>query len=280
MLELMRTDTELDENPTGHAARVRGAIEFQDVTFAYGGEAGREGLQGVSFRVEPGQTVAIVGTTGSGKSTLTKLVNRVYDVTAGRVLVDGVDVRDWDLALLRRHIGVVLQDVFLFSGTVASNLTLERDDVSREAAIAAAQTVHADSFINRLAAGYDERVRERGNNLSVGQRQLLAFARALAYRPTVLVLDEATSSVDTETELLIQDAVGRLLAGRTALVVAHRLSTIEHADRILVMHGGEIRESGTHADLLRRRGLYYRLYELQYARTAVAAAPLQPAALS
>lgn len=258
-------------------ATVRGRIEFERVWFAYHGED--YVLRDVSFVIEPGERVAIVGPTGSGKTTVIKLLNRSYDVGRGRVLVDGVDVRDWDLAALRRHIGVVLQDVFMFSGTIASNLTLERDDVSREAAVAAAQTVHADPFIRRLPAAYDERVRERGNNLSVGQRQLLAFARALAYQPTILVLDEATSSVDTETELLIQDAVARLLAGRTALVVAHRLSTIEHADRILVMHGGEIREHGTHAALLQQRGLYYRLYQLQYARRATPP-PLRPAAVS
>jgi ATP-binding cassette subfamily B protein len=258
-------------------AAVRGRIEFDGVWFAYRDED--YVLRDVSFVVEPGERLALVGHTGAGKTTVIKLLNRTYDVQRGRVLVDGVDVRDWDLPALRRHIGVVLQDVFLFSGTIAGNLTLERADVPLEAAVAAAQTVHADAFIRRLPAAYDERVRERGNNLSVGQRQLLAFARALAYRPTVLVLDEATSSVDTETELLIQDAVARLLSGRTALVVAHRLSTIEHADRILVMHGGEIRESGTHAELLRQRGLYYRLYQLQYARGAAAPA-LQPAAAS
>jgi ABC-type multidrug transport system fused ATPase/permease subunit len=210
--------------------------------------------------------VAFVGPTGSGKTTVIKLLNRSYDVQRGRVLVDGVDVREWDLARLRRHIGVVLQDVFLFSGTIASNLTLGRADIPLEDAVAAARVVNADRFVRRLPAGYAERVRERGNNLSAGQRQLLAFARALAYRPTILVLDEATSSVDTETELLIQDALAKLLGDRTAVVIAHRLSTIERADRIMVMHGGEIRESGTHAELLRRRGLYFRLYELQYVR--------------
>jgi ATP-binding cassette, subfamily B, multidrug efflux pump len=256
---------------------VRGRIEFEHVWFAYRGEEWI--LRDVSFVVEPGERIAIVGHTGAGKTTVIKLLNRSYDVQRGRVLVDGVDVRDWDLAALRRHIGVVLQDVFLFSGTVMSNLTLGRDDVSPADAIAAAQTVHADAFIRRLPRGYEEPVRERGNNLSVGQRQLLAFARALAYRPTVLVLDEATSSVDTETELLIQDAVAHLLSGRTALVVAHRLSTIENADRILVMHGGEIRESGTHAALLQQRGLYYRLYQLQYAH-APGRAELLPAAAS
>ena len=257
----------------------RGRIEFEHVWFAYREEDWV--LRDVSFVVEPGERIAIVGHTGAGKTSVIKLLNRTYDVQRGRVLVDGIDVREWDLAALRRHIGVVLQDVFLFSGTIASNITLERDDVPLDAAIAAAQTVHADSFIRRLPGGYDERVRERGNNLSAGQRQLLAFARALAYRPAVLVLDEATSSVDTETELLIQDAVARLLSGRSALVVAHRLSTIEHADRILVMHSGEIRESGTHAELLRQRGLYYRLYQLQYAHGGEPAAPaLQPAAAS
>ena len=259
-------------------AAVRGRIEFEHVWFAYRDED--YVLRDVSFTVEAGERIAIVGPTGSGKTTVIKLLNRTYDVQRGRVLVDGIDVRDWDLALLRRHVGVVLQDVFLFSGTIASNLTLERDDVPPAAAVVAAQTVHADPFIRRLPAAYDERVRERGNNLSVGQRQLLAFARALAYRPAVLVLDEATSSVDTETELLIQDAVARLLSGRTALVVAHRLSTIEHADRILVMHAGEIRECGTHAELLQRRGLYYRLYQLQYARGAPAARAPQPSAVS
>jgi ABC-type multidrug transport system fused ATPase/permease subunit len=223
-------------------------------------------LRDLSFTVEPGEKVAFVGPTGSGKTTIMKLLNRSYEVERGRVLVDGLDVRDWELSALRRHIGVVLQDVFLFSGTIASNLTLESPHVSNEAAIRAAHTVHANLFIERLAQRYDEPVRERGNNLSTGQRQLLSFARALAYEPAILVLDEATSSVDTETEILIQDALRKLLQGRTAIVIAHRLSTIEHADRILVIHGGELRESGTHAELLENRGVYYRLYQLQYVR--------------
>jgi ATP-binding cassette subfamily B protein len=257
-------------------AAMRGRIEFEHVWFAYAGEDWV--LRDVSFAVAPGEAIALVGPTGSGKTTIIKLLNRSYDVARGRVLVDGVDVRDWDLAALRRHIGVVLQDVFLFTGTVASNLTLDRADIPRATAVAAAEAVHADPFIRRLPRGYDEPVRERGNNLSVGQRQLLSFARALAYAPTVLVLDEATSSVDSETELLIQDALRRLLAGRTSLVVAHRLSTIEDADRILVLHGGELRESGSHAELLQHRGLYYRLYQLQFAPRGRARAAASPAA--
>jgi ATP-binding cassette subfamily B protein len=250
-------------------SRVAGRIEFEHVSFAYRGE--ELVLGDVSFTVEPGEKVALVGPTGSGKTTVTKLLNRSYDVRQGRVLVDGIDVREWDLAALRRRVGVVLQDVFLFTGTIASNLTLGRPDLSLDAVRRAAQTVNADAFIQRLPGAYDARVRERGNNLSTGQRQLLAFARALAYDPTILVLDEATSSVDTETELLIQDALRKLLRDRTAIVIAHRLSTIEKVDRILVFQSGQLREQGTHAALLRQRGLYHRLYQLQYS-------PMRPVA--
>jgi ATP-binding cassette subfamily B protein len=258
------------EQPTT-VGNVRGRVDFENVWFAY--NPGEHVLRDVSFSIAPGEKVAIVGHTGSGKTTIMKLLNRSYDVERGRILVDGVDVRDWDLAALRRRIGVVLQDVFLFSGTILENLTLERPGISRDQAIAAASAVGADGFIRRLPRGYDEPLRERGNNLSVGQRQLLSFARALAYDPAILVLDEATSSVDMESEALLQEAVERLMAERTALVVAHRLSTIEHSDRILVMHAGEIRESGTHAELLAREGMYYRLYQLQFASTAPHSAP-------
>ncbi len=258
----MTVEIESPEQPT-QVDNPLGRVDFEGVWFAY--NDGDYVLRDVSFSVAPGEKIALVGHTGSGKTTIIKLLNRTYEVEKGRVLVDGVDVRDWDLAALRRRIGVVLQDVFLFSGTILENLTLDRPDIPPAKAIAAARAIGADSFIERLPAAYDEVVRERGNNLSVGQRQLLSFARALAYDPTILVLDEATSSVDAESEAVIQDAVEKLMAGRTALVVAHRLSTIEHADRILVMHSGEIRESGSHAELLAHRGLYHRLYELQFA---------------
>jgi ABC-type multidrug transport system fused ATPase/permease subunit len=214
--------------------------------------------------VRAGEHVALVGATGSGKTTITKLLARFYDVTSGRILVDGVDVRDWPLAELRRRIGSVHQDVFLFGGSVADNIRLWDPAIRDEDVRIAARRVNADPFVARLARGYDEPVRERGNNFSTGQRQLLSFARALAHAPEILVLDEATSSVDTETEELIQEAVAELQRGRTSLVIAHRLSTIEKADRILVMHHGELREQGTHAELIARGGLYATLYRLQH----------------
>jgi ATP-binding cassette subfamily B multidrug efflux pump len=251
----------------------RGEIVFDHVWFAYRGEEWV--LRDVSFRIAPGERVAVVGATGSGKTTIIKLLDRLYDVQRGRVLVDGVDVRHWDLGALRRRTAVVLQDVFLFNGSVADNVTLGRSDIGRERVEAAARAVNADGFVRRLG-GYDAEVRERGSNLSGGQRQLLAFARALAHDPAILILDEATSSVDTETEWLIQDALEKLLAGRTAVVIAHRLSTIESADRILVVHKNELREEGTHAELLARGGIYARLYRLQYAE-AEAGVPLEVA---
>jgi ATP-binding cassette subfamily B multidrug efflux pump len=238
-----------------------GTIEFDDVWFSY--LPGEPVLRGVSFRVAAGEHVAIVGATGSGKTTITKLLARFYDVDSGRVLVDGVDVRDWELGDLRRRIVTVLQDVYLFSGTAAENIRLGREDIDDEEMRAAARAVHADRFLERLPEGYDAPVRERGNNFSTGQRQLLSCARALAYKPDILVLDEATSSVDHETENLIQDAVAKLQEGRTSLVIAHRLATIESADRIVVLHHGVLRESGTHEQLLRFGGLYARLYQLQ-----------------
>jgi ATP-binding cassette subfamily B protein len=239
-----------------------GAIVFDDVSFAYSGED--HVLRHISFDVKPGERVGIVGATGAGKSTLINLLLRFYDVTAGRILVDGRDVRDVDPGTLRSRFSLVLQDVHLFSGTVASNIRLGNAGISDERLRAAARSVHADRFIEQLPDRFDQRVAERGATLSVGQKQLLSFARALAFDPAILILDEATSSVDTETELIIRDALKVLMAGRTTLAIAHRLSTIQDMDKILVLHRGELRESGTHQELLARRGIYYKLYQLQF----------------
>jgi ATP-binding cassette subfamily B protein len=249
---------------------VRGEIVFDHVHFAY--QTGEEVLKDVSFTVAPGEKVAIVGATGAGKTTIISLLTRFYDVTQGAIRVDGLDVREWDEAALRRSIGVVLQDVFLFSGTVEENLRLG-DTIPREQLEAAAREVHADRFIARLQGGMDAEVKERGATFSTGEKQLLAFARALAFDPKILVLDEATSSVDTDTELLIQDALHRLMRGRTSIVIAHRLSTIQDVDRIVVLHKGQIREYGTHQELLAMKGIYSRLYALQYQSQERSASP-------
>jgi ATP-binding cassette subfamily B protein len=247
---------------------VEGRIEFKNVWFAYEDDNDGEPdwvLEDVSFTVEPGETAALVGATGAGKSTVMNLLLRFYDIQRGQILVDGVDIGDYRLTDLRRHVGLVLQDVFLFSGSVRRNLTLNDPSVDADTMRRAAEIVQADQFIERLPDGYDQDVKERGSSLSHGQRQLLAFVRALLYEPDVMVLDEATSSVDTETEALIQQAVERLTEGRTTLAIAHRLSTIQDADKILVMHKGELRERGTHQELLALDGLYRKLYDLQYA---------------
>ncbi len=245
--------------------RARGRIEFENVWFAYKGEDWV--LKDVSFAVEPGQSVALVGHTGSGKTTITNLLMRFYDVQRGRVLLDGVDVREWNLRDLRENFAVVLQDVFLFSGTIESNIRLGHTEMPDERIRWAAREVHAEEFIQRLPDAYAAEVRERGAGLSVGQKQLISFARALAFDPALLILDEATSSIDTETEQLIQQAIERVMRDRTSILVAHRLSTIQRADRIVVLHHGEIREQGSHQELLAQRGLYWRLYRLQYADT-------------
>jgi len=266
-------DAPIEVPPPATARRVepiRGDIRFDGVHFAY--QSGEEVLHDVSFHVAPGEKVAIVGATGSGKTTLISLLTRFYDVQKGSITVDGLDVREWDPAVLRRSIGVVLQDVFLFSGTVEENLRLG-EEIPRERLVAAAREVHAHPFIERLEGGYDARVVERGATFSTGEKQLLSFARALAFDPAILVLDEATSSVDTETELLIQDALRRLMRGRTSIVIAHRLSTIQDVDRIVVLHHGRIREYGTHAELLALDGIYSRLYRLQFANGARTATP-------
>ncbi len=263
--ELMREPVKIESPALPRTPTVkRGRIVFDDVRFSY--RRGEPVLKGLSFTIEPGQKIAIVGATGSGKSTIIKLLNRFYDVEGGRILVDGVDVREWALPDLRRAIGLVQQDVQMFSGTILDNVRLSRVDLTEAEIRQALARAQALDFVERLPAGLNETLRERGSNLSAGQRQLLSFARALAYDPGILVMDEATSSVDSETERLIQVALLHLLEGRTALVVAHRLSTIEKADRIMVLSHGELRESGTHQELLAYRGLYYRLFELQYAR--------------
>ena len=239
-----------------------GNIEFQNVWFAY--KENDWVLKDISFKINAGESVALVGHTGSGKTTVTNLLMRFYDVQQGRILVDGVDVRDWDLHDLRSNFAVVLQDVFLFSGSIENNIRLGNDGITSERVEWAAKEVRADEFISRVDTGYKAEVRERGAGLSVGQKQLISFARALAFDPKILILDEATSSIDTETEQLIQRAVERVMAERTSMVVAHRLSTIQKCDRIMVFHHGDLRESGSHNELLGLKGLYWRLYQLQY----------------
>ena len=242
---------------------VRGDIEFRNVHFAY--NPGEPVLRDVSFHIPAGTSVAIVGATGAGKTSIISLLGRFYDVQQGAILIDGVDVRAARQQQLRRHIGVVLQDPVLFSGSIAGNIRLLDESISDEQVRYAAHFVNADTFIDRLPDGYAHEVKERGTNLSVGQRQLLAFARAIAFNPEVLlVLDEATSSVDTETEALIQDALEKLMRGRTSIIIAHRLSTIRHVDRIIVLHKGQVVEEGTHEELLAHGDYYYRLYQLQY----------------
>jgi ABC-type multidrug transport system fused ATPase/permease subunit len=263
IFEVLDTPEEVADKPGARrCARIEGRIEFKDVWFAY--EPGQWVLKNVSFTIAPGERVAVVGHTGAGKTTLVNLLSRFYDVQKGGIYVDGVDVRDYEMDSLRRNIGTVLQDVFLFSGSIEQNIRLGNQELSEPRIRECAAYVNAAKFIDQLPATYQHEVGERGGNISTGQRQLVAFARTLAHDPRVLVLDEATSSVDTETEALIQDAIAKLLAGRTSIVIAHRLSTVQHADRIIVMHHGEIREMGPHQELLAKRGIYHTLYQLQY----------------
>ncbi len=265
VFSLLDTVPAVQDPPEARVPRPDGEaplIEFREVWFAYQGEDWV--IRNVSFRVRRGESVAFVGATGSGKSTIMSLLMRFYDAQRGAVLVDGVDVRLWPQKELRRRMSLVLQDVYLFSGTVARNIRMGNDDITDDDVQTAARYVNAEGFIRRLPEEFDAPLGERGASLSTGQKQLLSFARALAHDPEILILDEATSNVDTETEILIQEALTRLMQGRTSLVVAHRLSTVRNVDRILVMHKGALREEGSHQELLRQRGLYYRLYLLQY----------------
>ena len=257
----------VDEEDAIELDEIRGEIEFQDVWFAY--KPGEWVLRGVSFHVEAKQTVAFVGSTGSGKTTILNLICRNYDIQKGRILIDGIDIKKIKIASLRRHFGQMLQDVFLFSGDIRSNIVLREENFTDEEVWQAAKYVNADAFIGKLEAGLGEVVRERGNNFSAGQRQLLSFARTIIHRPAVMILDEATANIDTETELLIQDSLERMKNIGTMLIVAHRLSTIQHADNIILLSAGEIVEQGSHQQLLRRKGRYHQLYMLQYSKEQI-----------
>ena len=252
----------VDEPDAMELEEIRGEIEFRDVWFAY--KEDEWVLKGVSFHVQPKQTVAFVGSTGSGKTTILSLICRNYDIQKGQILIDGIDIRKIKIASLRRHFGQMLQDVFLFAGDIRSNILLRKDDVTDEEVWEACRYVNADSFINRLEKGLDEPVRERGNNFSAGQRQLLSFARTIIHKPAVMILDEATANIDTETEVLIQDSLEKMKNIGTMLVVAHRLSTIQHSDNIILLSKGQIVEQGTHQELLALKGRYHQLYTLQF----------------
>ena len=257
----------VDEEDAIELENVEGNIEFRNVWFAYKGEDWV--LKDVSFKVNSGDTVAFVGSTGSGKTTILSLICRNYDIQRGEILIDGINIRKIKIASLRRHFGQMLQDVFLFSGTIRSNILLRMEGVSDEEVMQACRYVNADRIINRLSGGLDEEVRERGNNFSAGQRQLLSFARTIIHKPEVMILDEATANIDTETELLIQDSLEKLMNIGTLLIVAHRLSTVQHADNIIYLSHGEIIEQGSHAELLEKQGRYYALYMLQYDKERV-----------
>jgi ABC-type multidrug transport system fused ATPase/permease subunit len=249
------------ENPI-KLENVKGSIEFKNVWFAYNHD--EYVLKDISFSINPGERIAIVGHTGAGKTSIINILTRFYDINKGEILLDGVNIEKIDKRDLRKYISMVLQDVFLFSGDIKSNINLNDATIKEERVIEAARMVGADKFVRELPQKYNEEVKERGATLSVGQKQLISFARALAYNPKILILDEATSSIDTESEMLIKQAIEKLLVGRTAIVIAHRLSTIQNADKIIVLHKGEIREKGNHQQLLAKKGIYYKLYQLQY----------------
>ena len=291
VFKLLDTHTEITPPAVAKTPIGPGLIEFDHVWFAYrntetkdaDGKTGQKVaepdwvLRDVSFAVTPGDTVAFVGHTGAGKTTIISLLLRFYDVQKGAIRIDGVDIKDMDLADLRRRFGVVLQDPFLFSGTVAQNIRLGSEWITDAAVEKAAEEVNVADFIRTLPEGFSEKVRERGSTLSTGQKQLISFARALAHEPKILILDEATSSVDTETEFRVRDALTRMVEGRTSLVIAHRLSTIQRADKIIVLHKGRVREAGTHQELLAQRGIYFKLYQLQYKDQEVGSTVANPA---
>src|SRR5690606_1298520 len=261
ILNLLDNKEHIPNNGAYQPATIRGDVVFKNVWFGYNPD--EYVLKNINFEVEAGKTLALVGATGAGKSSIINLLNRYYDIERGQILIDGVEIRDYDLYALRKHIGVVLQDVFLFSDTIARNITLGNDQISREKIVEAAEMVGARKFIERLPGGLDYNVMERGATLSVGQRQLISFVRAMVYNPEIIILDEATSSVDTETEEMIQDAIDKMMKGRTSIVIAHRLSTIQKAHKIIVLHQGEIKEVGTHDSLLQQGGYYSQLHQMQ-----------------
>jgi ATP-binding cassette subfamily B protein len=262
IINLLDSQEDVQQNGTHQPETIRGEVKFENVSFAYNGE--EYVLKNINLDIKTGETFALVGATGAGKSSIINLLSRFYEISHGSIKVDNVDIREYDLGLLRRNIGVVLQDVFLFSDSIFKNITLGNPDVTEEMVWHAADLVGARKFIERLPGQLSYNVMERGATLSVGQRQLISFIRAMVYNPKILVLDEATSSVDTETEHMIQNAIEKMMRGRTSIVIAHRLSTIQRADTIVVLDKGEIKESGTHDNLLKKEGFYTQLYKMQY----------------
>lgn len=267
VFRILDSDDHIEDKGTKDAVDLKGAITFDHVYFAY--KDAEYVLKDIDFSARPGETIAIVGHTGSGKTTIISILNRLYEIQKGRILLDDIDIRDYKLTALRSRIGVVLQDVFLFAGSVYENITLRNPDVTREQVEAAARLIGLHDFIMQLPGGYDYQVMERGSTLSLGQRQLISFVRALLYNPGILILDEATSSVDTESEMLIQQAIDKLISDRTSIVIAHRLSTISKASKIIVLDKGEIREMGTHEELLKQGGFYFKLHSMQFKQAGV-----------